>query len=470
MSVLVMGLSHRTGPVSLLERVTISGDALVKLITDAAATEHIQEIAVLSTCNRVELYAEVDKFHGGLADLSELLCRHSNLGLEELRPYLYVHYEDRAVQHLFSVAAGLDSMVVGESEIVGQVRAALAQAQELGTVGRVLNELVQHALRVGKLARATTGIGATGRSVVGVAVEQAAEVLGGLAGRRALVVGAGSMSALAATSLVRAGIGELVVANRTQARGQRLAADLGGRAVPMAAVPDELAAADLVVCCTGATEQVIGVADLAAALERRAERRLVVVDLAMPRDVDPAAVGLPGLYLFDLTALAAADTAAGSPAEVEAARRIVAAEVAVYAAEQRASHVAPTVAALRTMADDVVSTEMLRLSGRLPDLDPRAREEISRTVRRVVDKLLHGPTVRVKELASGPDGHAYAAALRELFDLDRNAVEAVTRADLAATAGDSDERTSEEHKRALNAALLDSELGGLPTTVGLDKR
>jgi glutamyl-tRNA reductase len=431
--------------VSLLEQVTISGDALVKLITDAAATEHIAEIAVLSTCNRVELYAEVDKFHGGLADLSELLCRHSGLGLEELRPHLYVHYEDRAVQHLFSVAAGLDSMVVGESQILGQVRSALAQAQELGTVGRVLNELVQHALRVGKLTRATTGIGAAGRSLVGVALDQAALALDGLAGARALVVGAGSMSALAATSLHRAGVGELVVANRTQARAERLAGELGGRAVAMADVPAELATADLVVCCTGATEQVIGAHDLAAAINRRPHRPLVVADLAMPRDVDPDAAGLPGLVLIDLTTLAAADAGAGSPTEVEAARRIVAAEVAVYATEQRASHVAPTVTALRTMADDVVAAEMLRLSGRLPDLDPRARDEITRTVRRVVDKLLHGPTVRVKELASGPDGHAYAAALRELFDLDRNAVEAVTRAD-----------------------PLVEDLAGLPPTAGLE--
>jgi glutamyl-tRNA reductase len=430
--VLVMGLSHRTGPVSLLERVTIGGDALVKLMTDAAAAEHVLEIAVLSTCNRVELYAEVDKFHGGLADLSELLCRHSGLGLEELRPHLYVHYEDRAVQHLFSVAAGLDSMVVGESQIVGQVRSALAQAQELGTAGRVLNELVQHALRVGKLTRTSTGIGAAGRSLVGVALEQAGSALVGLAGRRALVVGAGSMSALAATSLHRAGVGELLIANRTHARAEHLARELGGRAIPLGEVPGALAEVDLVVCCTGATEQVIGVAELSAALARHPQGRLVAIDLAMPRDIDPSAAELPGLRLIDLNTLAADETAGGSPAEVEAARRIVAAEVAVHAAEQRASHVAPTVAALRTMADDVVSAEMLRLTGRLPDLDPRAREEITRAVRRVVDKLLHGPTVRVKELASGPDGHAYAAALRELFDLDRNAVEAVTRADLAA--------------------------------------
>jgi glutamyl-tRNA reductase len=377
----------------------------------------------------MELYADVDKFHGGLADLSELLCRHTGLGLEQLRPHLYVHYEDRAVQHLFTVACGLDSMVVGESQILGQVRAALATAQELGTAGPVLNELVQHALRVGKLARNRTGIDRAGRSLVGVALEQAAAVLGGLAGRRAMVVGAGSMSALAATSLTRAEIGDLIVANRTRARAERLAEAMGGRAVAMDDVPAALGAVDLVVCCTGATEHVLGLPAVSAAADGRP---LVVLDLAMPRDTDPEIAGLPGVTLIDLSALASMEAAAGTPADVEAVRRIVAAEVANHATEQRAAQVAPTVVALRTMADDVVAAEMLRLEGRLPQLDPRSREEIARSVRRVVDKLLHGPTVRVKELAGGPDGHAYATALRELFDLDRNAVEAVIRADLTA--------------------------------------
>jgi glutamyl-tRNA reductase len=429
MSVLVVGLSHRTGPVSLLERVTITGDALTKLITDAAAAEHVVEIAALSTCNRMELYADVDKFHGGLADLSELLCRHTGVGLEQLRPHLYVHYEDRAVQHLFTVACGLDSMVVGESQILGQVRASLATAQQLGTAGPVLNELVQHALRVGKLARNRTGIDRAGRSLVGVALEQAAAVLGGLAGRRAMVLGAGSMSALAATSLTRADIGDLIVANRTRARAERLAQAMGGRAVAMDDVPAALPAVDLVICCTGATEQVLGLPAMRAAADGRP---VVVLDLAMPRDTDPEIAGLPGVTLIDLSTLASMEAAAGTPADVEAVRRIVAAEVANHATEQRAAQVAPTVVALRTMADDVVAAEMLRLEGRLPELDPRHREEIARSVRRVVDKLLHGPTVRVKELAGGPDGHAYATALRELFDLDRNAVEAVTRADLSA--------------------------------------
>ena len=435
MSVLVVGLSHRTSPVSLLERAALTGDALAKLLSDACASEHVAEVAVLSTCNRVEIYAVVEKFHGGLADVSELLARHAGLGLEQLTPHLYVHYEDRAVQHLFSVTCGLDSMVVGESQIVGQVKAALALGQELGTAGRVLNELVQHALRVGKRARSETGIDQAGRSLVGVGVERARAGLGSLAGRRALVIGAGSMSALAATTLARqdavdgVGLAEVVVANRTPARAERLATALGARAVPLDRIAVELVAADLVVSCTGATGTILGPELIEAVQVERGGRPLVILDLALPRDVGPEAREVPGVLLIDLDDLAAAERA-GAPADVEGVCAIVAEEVAGFLASQQVAQIAPTVVALRAMAADVMDAELLRLQGRLPGLDQRAREEVAATVRRVVDKLLHGPTVRVKELASGPDGHAYAAALRELFDLDRNAVEAVTRADM----------------------------------------
>ncbi|WP_019875070.1 glutamyl-tRNA reductase [Sporichthya polymorpha] len=430
MNVLVIGLSHRTAPVRLLERVALTGDALNKLLSDALASEHVAEVTVLSTCNRVEVYAVVDKFHGGLADLSEVLCRHTAIGLEQLRPHLYVHYEDRAVQHLFSVACGLDSMVVGESQILGQVRAALAVAQDQGGAGRVLNELVQRALRVGKRARTETGIDRAGRSLVSVGLDRARAELDGLAGRTALVVGAGSMSALAATVLADQDLGELVVANRTYSRAQRLAAGLGGRAIRMEQVAAALSDADLVVSCTGASELVLDAAMLSAAADARGGRAQFLLDLALPRDIDPAAAALPGVTLVDLEALADADPENGVPAEVEAVRRIVAAEVAAFAAGQRANQIAPTVVALRTMADDVVHAEMLRLEGKLPGLDARERAEIAKTVKRVVDKLMHGPTVRVKELASGPDGETYTAALRELFNLDRTAVEAVMSADL----------------------------------------
>jgi glutamyl-tRNA reductase len=390
---------------------------------------------VLSTCNRVEVYAEVDKFHGGLAQTSELLARRAGVDLDELTPHLYVHYEDRAVSHLFSVACGLDSMVVGESQVLGQVRVALRTAQDAGAAGRQLGALAQQALRVGKRARTETGIDRAGRSLVTAGLELAGRVLGPLDGAEVLVVGAGAMSALAATVVSQVGAGRVVVANRTLERGQRVAASVGGEAVPLAGIPAALSGADLVVSCTGAVGHVLDADLLADAIATRPGRPLVVLDLALPRDVDPAAHDVPGVTVVDLETLAAVLETGEHVADVEQTRRIVVDEVAAFLGWQRAASVAPTVVALRDMADGVVRAELVRLAGRLPDLDPRSRAEIELAVARVVDKLLHAPTVRVKQLAEEPGGQSYAEALSKLFDLDLKDVEAVTRADVSTEPG-----------------------------------
>ncbi|MEU9119589.1 glutamyl-tRNA reductase [Streptomyces sp. NPDC048506] len=454
MSLLVVGLSHRSAPVSVLERAALAPEARGKLLQDAVSAEPVTESAVLSTCNRIELYADVDKFHAGVAELSTLLARHSGVGLEELTPYLYVHYEDRAVHHLFSVACGLDSMVVGEGQILGQIKDALAVAQELHTAGRLLNDLFQQALRVGKRAHSETGIDKAGQSLVTFGLEQLAhgrDVASWAQGKRALVIGAGSMSSLAATTLVRNGIGELAVANRTVARAERLvqiltepggpgaASGLRARAAAMSCVEHELAVADIVVSCTGATGVVLGADQVAAGLTGRAEP-LALLDLAMPRDIDAAVHRIEGAHLVDIESLADASADAPMAADVDKVRGIVSAEVAAFGAAQRAAHITPTVVALRTMAADVVSSEIARLDGRLPDLDDKQRAEITQTVRRVVDKLLHAPTVRVKQLASEPGGAGYADALRELFDLDPQTVAAVSRADTRGGSHDARER------------------------------
>ncbi|MEU6848610.1 glutamyl-tRNA reductase [Actinacidiphila alni] len=430
MSVLVVGLSHRSAPVSVLERAALTADARAKLLQDALAAEPAAEAVVLATCNRVELYADVDKFHAGVAELSVLLAQHSGVGLEELTPHLYVHYEDRAVHHLLSVACGLDSMVVGEGQILGQIKDALAAGQELHTAGRLLNDLFQQALRVGKRAHSETGIDRAGQSLVTFGLDQLAVTTGPLTGRRALVVGAGSMSSLAAATLARAGARELVIANRTVERAQRLAAALDGRAVTMAEVPEVLRTADIVVSCTGATGLVLTADDLRTALDGRPADAgdLAVLDLAMPRDVDGAAHQLLGVHLVDIESLAAASADAPMAADVDAVRGIVSEEVAAFGAAQRAARITPTVVALRAMAADVVAGELSRLDGRLPDLDDKQRAEITQTVRRVVDKLLHAPTVRVKQLAGEPGGAGYADALRELFDLDPQTVAAMRSA------------------------------------------
>jgi glutamyl-tRNA reductase len=430
MSVLVVGLSHRSAPVSVLERAALAEDVRGTLLREALAAEPAAEAVVLSTCNRIELYADVDKFHAGVAELSTLLSRHSGVSLEELTPHLYVHYEDRAVHHLLSVACGLDSMVVGEGQILGQIKDALALGQRLHTAGRVLNDLFQQALRVGKRAHSETGIDRAGQSLVTFGLSQFPG--GAVAGRRALVVGAGSMSSLAAATLARSGVASVTIANRTAERAERLAGLLreqgaSARAITMAEVPAALAEAEIVVSCTGATGLVLTADQLKAAVHGRAGGApLAVLDLAMPRDIDAAAHHLDGVSLVDIESLAAASADAPMAADVDQVRAIIAEEVAAFGAAQRAARITPTVVALRAMAADVVAGELARLDGRLPGLDDKQRAEIGQTVRRVVDKLLHAPTVRVKQLAGEPGGAGYAEALRELFDLDPQAVAAVS--------------------------------------------
>jgi glutamyl-tRNA reductase len=310
-------------------------------------------------------------------------------------------------------------MVVGETQVLGQLRAAYAVAQEEGTVGRVLHPVAQRALRVGKRVHSETGIDRAGASLVSVSLDRAETWTGSLGGRPVLVVGAGSMGALAATTLARRDA-VVTVSSRTDASAERLAASVGGRAADLADLTAELAAADVLVTCTGASGLVIGTDVVAAAMAGRSGRPLVVVDLALPRDVDPGVAALPGVHVVDLALLQGeriARDGALPTADVVAARALVERETSLLRAERHAAAVAPTVSALRSQAAEVVDAELLRLSTRLPDLDARARSEIARTVRRVVDKLLHEPTVRVKELASSPGGTDYADALRALFGL-----------------------------------------------------
>lgn len=437
MSVLVVGVSHRTAPVSTLERLTFDADGIAKLHRQAIDTLHVTEAIVVSTCNRVEVYVSAERFHGSVEDVSSLLADHAGLSREDLVRNLYVHYDDAAVAHLFGVVSGLDSMVVGESQILGQVRLALQRGQQLATVGTELNVLFQQALRVGKRGHAETGIDQAGPSVVSAALDRVEAAGTSLADSRVLVVGAGAMAGLTVSIAARRGAREIVVVNRTADRARRLAEAVGGRAAAWDRMADELARADVVVSGTGATGTVIGVDDVTAAMAgREAGTPYTVVDLALPRDVAEGVPAIPGVDVIGLAELAESLADAPVAADVAGVRAIVKAEVAAYLSARDAARVTPTVVALRTMATEIVEAELARLSARRGDLDEETYLELAHTVRRVADKLLHAPTVRIKELAGQPDGLTYADALTDLFALDPQTVEAVTRVDL-----DGEERT-----------------------------
>ena len=437
MSVLLFGVSHRSAPVSVLEQLSADESEQVKIVDQIMQSPLVTEAMVLSTCNRVEVYAVVDAFHGGLSAIGQVLAERSGMTVPDLTKYAYVRYSEAAVEHLFAVASGLDSAVVGEAQVLGQVRRAYAAAESNHTVGRVLHELAQRALAVGKRVHSETGIDAAGASVVSVALGMADTKLGGLQGKTAVVVGAGAMGALSAAHLTRAGIDHVYVVNRSLPRAQRLARKIresgaAAEALSLENLATALADAHVVVSCTGAVRPVVSLADvhntLAASPRDETDRPLVICDLGMPRDVDPAVSGLPGVWVVDMDRVQREPSARAAAADTEAARHLVAAEVATYLAGQRMAEVTPTVTALRQRAADVVEAELLRLDHRLPSLEAAHRDEVARTVRRVVDKLLHAPTVRIKQLASAPGGDSYAEALRELFELDQTAVDAVATA------------------------------------------
>ncbi|GGC74491.1 glutamyl-tRNA reductase [Hoyosella rhizosphaerae] len=430
MSVLLLGVSHRSAPVPILEKVAFPDGDRPKALDKIMMSPHVSEAMLVSTCNRVEIYAVVDAFHGALADLTALVSEHSGLDLNELTRHAYVHYSEAAVEHLFSVASGLDSIVVGEQQILGQIRSAYAEADEHQAVGRTLHELAQQALRVGKRVHTETGIDSAGASVVSVALDHASQIHGGLVGRTATVVGAGAMAGLAVAHLIRAGVTSIHVANRTLDKAENLAStarENGATATSsnLDGLVDAISAADVVVTCTGAVGAVVELGDVLQAMSQRMHRDVVICDLGLPRDVDTAVAELPGVHILDMETLQRDPGAGAAAADAAAARSIVVGEIATYLESQRLAEVTPTVTALRRRAAEVVEAELMRLESKLPAMQDRDRAEVANTVRRVVDKLLHAPTVRVKQLASSPDGSNYAEALRELFELSTGAPEAL---------------------------------------------
>ena len=417
MSLVILGLSHHTASVPLLEAMSLGVAERQQLANDLVRRENLTEALVVSTCNRTEVYAESGTFHGAVTDITEALTAVTGLDHEELREHLYVHYEDRAIAHAFTVACGLDSMAVGEAQILGQMRTALREGQRAGHAGPALNGLFQQALRVGKRAHTETDIDSVSVSLVETGLARAERELGPLSGLSVLIVGAGSMSSLTATTAVRHGVESLVIVNRTEAKAQRLAERTGATARPLAELQLALASADVVVSCTGSTGVVVDLASAGDAQVARGGRPQVYLDLALPHDVAPEVDSLSGVTVVGLAALGEELSGGQTPSQVREVADLVIAEVAAYLTSRAADTVAPTVAALRSRAAEVVAGELSRLDQRLPELDEQSRAEVQLAVHRIVEKLLHTPTMRVKELAVGGRGDGYAQALRELFDL-----------------------------------------------------
>jgi len=418
-SVVVIGLNHRTASLDLLERLTVDAQRLPKALHDLTTRTHLSEAVVLSTCNRTEVYAVAERFHGGFSDVRDFLAGLGFLAPEDFADHLYVLHDDDAVAHLFEVAAGLDSAVLGESEILGQVGSAWDAARAEGAAGPTLNLLFRHAIEAGKRVRTETGISRGITSVSHAAVALAADRLGSLAGRRALVVGAGEMGEGMAVALADAGAADVLVANRSAGVAAAVADRIGGRALALDTLADHLIDVDVLLTSTAAQSLVIEHDALEAIVARRAGRPLLVIDVAVPRDVDPAAANLPGVTLLDMEALSAFldRSVAGRQREAEKARALLAEAVVRFAGEATAREVAPLVAALHERAEAVRAAELDKATGRLAGLDDRQREAFDAATRAIVAKLLHEPTVRLKGAAGTSRGDRLVESLRDLFDL-----------------------------------------------------
>jgi len=418
MSIVVIGVNHRTGPLSLLERVSVAPADLPKVITGLASRANVREVVVLSTCNRTEVYAVAERFHGAYADIRDFFCELGGLAPEDLHPHLYSQHDDAAVTHLFEVAAGLDSAVLGESEILGQVRGAWELAQAEGGAKATLNLLFRHALETGKRARTETAISRSTASVSSAAVEMANERLGSIAGRRVLVVGAGEMGEGVAVALVGAGANDIVVTNRTHERAINLAARVGGSVFPYEELPAAMRRADVLVTCSRAGTIVID-EELVRSTRAGIDPPLLVVDIAVPRNVATGVANCDGVTLLDLDDLRdwAAKGIELRAHEAGHVREIVGEEVERFGMETTARQAAPLVSALHERADAVRQGELDRYASKLAGLDASQRAAVEAITKGIVAKLLHRPSVQLKDGAGTPQGERNAAAVRDLFDL-----------------------------------------------------
>jgi glutamyl-tRNA reductase len=419
MSIVVLGVNYHTSPVTLLEKVMIPVPAMSEALRALSSHSDIREVVVLSTCNRTEVYAVAERFHGAHADILEFLCETSGLSADDITPHLYSQFDDDAVVHLFEVAAGIDSAVLGETEIVGQVRDAWDFAMKQGTSRSTLNLLFRYALESGKRARTETGISRSTASVAHAAVEMAEEILGTLSGKRVLVVGAGEMGEGVAGALSRAGTESITVLNRTASRAEALAGKIGARVSDFESLESELNTADVVLACTGAGGVIID-HELMVRVRNGVSTPLLVVDIALPRDVAASVAELPGVTLRDLDHLSdwAQRGIDKRASEVGQVREIIGEEVQRFLLDQTQRQAAPLVAQLREVVESIRTAEMERFESSLAAMTPEQRELVESISHGIINKMLHAPSVRLREAAGTPQGERLSAAVRDLFSLE----------------------------------------------------
>ena len=419
MSIVVLGVNYHTSPVTLLEKVMIPVPAMSEALRVLSNHSDIREVVVLSTCNRTEVYAVAERFHAAHTDILEFLCETSGLSADEITPHLYSQFDDDAVVHLFEVAAGIDSAVLGETEIVGQVRDAWDFAMKQGTSRSTLNLLFRYALESGKRARTETGISRSTASVAHAAVEMAEEIIGTLNGKRVLVVGAGEMGEGVAGALSRAGTESITVLNRTVSRAEALAEKIGARVSEFESLETELFTADVVLACTGAGGVIID-HELMARVRNGVSTPLLVVDIALPRDVAASVAELPGITLRDLDHLSdwAQRGIDKRASEVGQVREIIGEEVKRFLLDQTQRQAAPLVAQLREVVESIRTAEMDRFESALAAMTPEQRELVESISHGIINKMLHAPSVRLREAAGTPQGERLSAAVRDLFSLE----------------------------------------------------
>jgi glutamyl-tRNA reductase len=419
MSLLVVGVSHRTAPLAILERTSIPSADLEKALHQLSLKPHISETVVLATCNRTECYVQATRFHDAVDEVTDFLCEWSELDRETLSEHLYTYHDDTAAQHLFQVAAGTLSIVLGETEILGQVRNAALRAQEAGAARHQLGRLFRHAQEVGRRARSETKIGEGFASLSSVAVALAAETLGKLSDKTVVLLGAGEIGMRMATAMAASGVHDVVVVNRSPRAAADLATQVGGRHRPIEDLPDALHAADVLLTSTGADHVMLDRDDLEMIMSRRPGRPLLIIDLAMPRDVAPDAGRVPGVTRMDMEDCKTFVESSLDQRRIEASRVLEIVDEEVERARNERAHreVAPLIAELRRRVEQVRVDELARYKSRIDAVDPEAQELIEAVTKSLVNKLLHQPTMALKMSAYQSDGPLTTDLVARLYEL-----------------------------------------------------